>query len=101
MARSSATGDEVVLRVEGMVCAACSSAVERALLSVDGVQKAAASAISGQAVAALEGGVGDTPRVAELAARAVRDVGFEAEVVAPRDGRAAAGAPLRAPAPAK
>lgn len=98
MARSSATGDEVVLRVEGMVCAACSSAVERALLSVDGVQKAAASAISGQAVAALEGGVGDTPRVAELAARAVRDVGFEAEVVAPRDGRAAAGAPLRAPA---
>lgn len=44
-----ASSDRAVLRVEGMTCASCSSAVESALRAVEGVHYAAVDLIGGKA----------------------------------------------------
>ncbi|GIL57370.1 hypothetical protein Vafri_12621 [Volvox africanus] len=65
------------MRVTGMVCASCSSAVEKALLSQGGVTKAAVALASGEVEAQFDSAV----VTAEALMTAVEDAGFEASLV--------------------
>ncbi|KAG2435932.1 hypothetical protein HXX76_007127 [Chlamydomonas incerta] len=62
------------MRVSGMVCAACSTAVENALLSCAGVSRAAVALASGEVEVNFDGAV----VTAEALVAAVEDAGFEA-----------------------
>jgi len=64
---------EVILSVGGMHCASCIGRVEKALRATPGVQEAAVNLASARAFVRISGGD------AEVAARAVRAAGFEAE----------------------
>lgn len=50
-----AKGDKVDLQVAGMTCAGCASAVQAALMGVDGVEAAYVSATDGTASVAFDG----------------------------------------------
>ncbi|GIL89731.1 hypothetical protein Vretifemale_17508 [Volvox reticuliferus] len=65
------------MRVTGMVCAACSTAVENALLSQGGVSKAAVALASGEVEAQFDSAV----VTAEALLTAVEDAGFEASLL--------------------
>ena len=64
---------EIILSVGGMHCASCIGRVEKALRATPGVQEAAVNLASARAFVRISGGD------AEVAARAVRAAGFEAE----------------------
>ena len=53
---SGAVGDQdlIMLRIEGMTCSSCSSAVERALRGLDGVRAANVNLLAGQAEIAYD-----------------------------------------------
>src|SRR5216683_948140 len=75
--------ESVTIKVEGMVCAACQSHVQRALDATPGVSKAAVNLMTGQAVVAF-----DPVAVApQNLVQAILDTGYEAEL--PRSGRSA------------
>ncbi|KXZ42129.1 hypothetical protein GPECTOR_199g357 [Gonium pectorale] len=65
------------LRVTGMVCAACSTAVENALLAQAGVSRAAVALASGEVEVAVDAGA----VTAEALVAAVEDAGFEAALL--------------------
>ncbi len=50
-----ASGDKVELKVAGMTCAGCASAVQAALLGIEGVEAAYVSATDGTASVAFDG----------------------------------------------
>ncbi|GAX78867.1 hypothetical protein CEUSTIGMA_g6306.t1 [Chlamydomonas eustigma] len=70
-------GQSVCLSVMGMTCAACSGAVECALLSVSGVQSANVSLTQGLAEVQV---LGPTPAV-DLLIAAVEDAGFDVKLI--------------------
>jgi Cu+-exporting ATPase len=75
--------ESVTIKVDGMVCAACQSHVQRALDETPGVSKAAVNLMTGQAVVAF-----DPQAVAPKALlAAIRDTGYDAEL--PRAGQTA------------
>ncbi|GLI67539.1 hypothetical protein VaNZ11_011761 [Volvox africanus] len=65
------------MRVTGMICASCSTAVEKALLSQAGVSKAAVALASGEVEAQFD----SASVTAEALMTAVEDAGFEASLV--------------------
>eukprot|EP00198_Chlamydomonas_reinhardtii_P009930 XP_001699267.1 heavy metal transporting ATPase [Chlamydomonas reinhardtii] len=65
------------MRVSGMVCAACSTAVENALLSCSGVSRAAVALASGEVEVTFDSAV----VAAEALVEAVEDAGFEATLL--------------------
>ncbi|EFJ52982.1 hypothetical protein VOLCADRAFT_102604 [Volvox carteri f. nagariensis] len=65
------------MRVTGMVCAACSNAVENALLSQPGVNKAAVALASGEVEVQFD----SAAVMAEALLSAVEDAGFEATLL--------------------
>ena len=72
--------ESVTINVDGMVCAACQSHVQRALDKTHGVAQAAVNLMTGQAVVRF-----DPQTVAPAALlEAIRDTGYEAEL--PRAG---------------
>jgi len=75
--------ESVTIKVDGMVCAACQSHVQRALDGTRGVSKAAVNLMTGQAVVAF-----DPVAVApQNLVQAILDTGYDAEL--PRSGRSA------------
>src|SRR5260370_37983187 len=73
----------VTIKVDGMVCAACESHVQRALDETPGVSKAAVNLMTGQAVVAF-----DPQAVApQNLVQAILDTGYDAAL--PRSGRTA------------
>ena len=64
---------KVKIRIGGMTCAACSSSVERALRSVDGVTKAAVNLATNTATVDFDDDVTDLSKLHE----AVEDTGFD------------------------
>ena len=72
--------ESVTINVEGMVCAACQSHVQRALDQTPGVAKAAVNLMTGQAVVSFDPQAVATTQLIE----AIRDTGYEAEL--PRAG---------------
>lgn len=78
----SARGNHVVtqLRVNGMSCSACSSAVERALLNVPGVHSASVALLQQSAQVAYDPVC--IPK-AQTLVHAVEDSGFEATLLSP------------------
>uniref|UniRef100_A0A7S3QPV9 HMA domain-containing protein n=1 Tax=Dunaliella tertiolecta TaxID=3047 RepID=A0A7S3QPV9_DUNTE len=72
-------GSQVIsLQVFGMTCASCSSAVERALMGVEGVEEARVALTQGEAEVRCQPGqegIGDT------LVSAVEDAGFEAKLI--------------------
>eukprot|EP00927_Polykrikos_kofoidii_P027647 TRINITY_DN2424_c0_g1_i1.p1 TRINITY_DN2424_c0_g1~~TRINITY_DN2424_c0_g1_i1.p1 ORF type:complete len:1100 (+),score=195.09 TRINITY_DN2424_c0_g1_i1:61-3300(+) len=65
------------MSIEGMTCAACSGAVERCLLALDGVSSASVSLLQGRAEVFFDREVIDASAVSE----AVEDIGFDATVL--------------------
>jgi copper ion binding protein len=65
------------MSIEGMTCAACSGAVERCLLALDGVSSASVSLLQGRAEVFFDREVIDASAVSE----AVEDIGFDALVL--------------------
>ncbi|KAG2433084.1 hypothetical protein HYH02_012788 [Chlamydomonas schloesseri] len=65
------------MRVSGMVCAACSTAVENALLSCAGVSRAAVALASGEVEVTFDSSL----VAAEALVEAVEDAGFEATLL--------------------
>ena len=43
------SGDQIVLQIEGMSCSSCSTAVEKALQAIHGVQSASVNLLAGKA----------------------------------------------------
>ena len=75
--------ESVTIKVDGMVCAACQSHVQRALDETPGVSKAAVNLMTGQAVVAF-----DPQTVAPGALlEAIRETGYDAAL--PRSGQTA------------
>ncbi len=66
--------EKAVLKVKGMSCHHCEMAVNKALLALDGVSKAAADAKGGQAEVEFSGQVSREAMIA-----AVQKAGYEAE----------------------
>ena len=73
--------ESVTIKVDGMVCAACQSHVQRALDATPGVSKAAVNLMTGQAVVAFDPQAVAPQRLVE----AIQDTGYDAEL--PRLGR--------------
>src|SRR5260370_8656782 len=75
--------ESVTIKVDGMVCAACQSHVQRALEGTRGGSKGAVNLMTGQAVVAF-----DPVTVApQNLVQAILDTGYDAEL--PRSGRSA------------
>ena len=68
--------ESVTINVDGMVCAACQSHVQRALDQTPGVAKAAVNLMTGQAVVSFDPQAVATAQLME----AIRDTGYEAEL---------------------
>ena len=68
--------ESITINVEGMVCAACQSHVQRALDETPGVAKAAVNLMTGQAVVSFDPQAVATAQLIE----AIRDTGYEAEL---------------------
>ena len=68
--------ESVTINVEGMVCAACQSHVQKALDETRGVSKAAVNLMTGQAQVSFDPAVIEPEKLIE----AIRDTGYEAEL---------------------
>ncbi|KAF5841526.1 hypothetical protein DUNSADRAFT_12454 [Dunaliella salina] len=73
-------GPQVIsLQVFGMTCASCSSAVERALMGVEGVEEARVALTQGEAEVRCQPGQGEG--IGNALVSAVEDAGFEAKLI--------------------
>ena len=79
-AAAAATKKKMDVKVTGMTCAACSSAVESALLRLDGVESATVALLQNRAFVVFESFVKEEDIV-----EAIDDAGFDAEVVSVTD----------------
>lgn len=70
--------ESVTINVEGMVCAACQSHVQKALDETKGVSKAAVNLMTGQAQVSFDPAIVEPEKLIE----AIRDTGYEAEFLA-------------------
>ncbi len=70
--------ESVTINVEGMVCAACQSHVQKALDETQGVSKAAVNLMTGQAQVSFDPAIVEPEKLIE----AIRDTGYEAELPA-------------------
>lgn len=68
---------EKIYKVEGMTCSACSSAVERAIAKIPGVQKSEVNLLTNQAIVEADDSVNDLEIL-----EAVEKAGYEASVLA-------------------
>ncbi|KAA0161678.1 hypothetical protein FNF27_08141 [Cafeteria roenbergensis] len=81
-----ASSGRLEFRIEGMTCTSCSSAVQGAMMTVDGVTGADISVMAGKAVVKFDSA---RPVDAEAVVRAVEDAGFEAQPLKAKPARAA------------
>ena len=70
--------ESVTINVEGMVCAACQSHVQKALDETQGVSKAAVNLMTGQAQVSFDPAIVEPEKLIE----AIRETGYEAELPA-------------------
>lgn len=79
-AREAKGGKEETFRIEGMNCAACQAAVERAALAVDGVREASVNLLAGQMRALYE-----PPATSRAIIDAVTKAGYQAALLSRRE----------------